>query len=88
MAIQEKSWPENWYTTFCWGPLGVPKNAFGQIRELNFQEIFTLEEAISPEASIGLNSQIGPKAFLGTPKGPQQNLVYQFSGHDFSWMAI
>ena len=62
----------------------MPKNVFGQIWELNFQEIFTPEEAISPEASIGLNSQIGPKAFLG----PQQNLVYQFSGHDFSWMAI
>ena len=23
--------PEKWYTTYCKGPLGVPKNAFGQI---------------------------------------------------------
>ena len=29
MAIQEKLWPENWYTPFSYGarePLGVPKN--------------------------------------------------------------
>ena len=33
--------PEKWYTTYCQGPLGVPKNTFGQIWELNFQEKIT-----------------------------------------------
>ena len=28
-----KQWdcPEKWYTTYCQGPLGVPKNVFGQV---------------------------------------------------------
>ena len=30
-ANQQKSCPEKWYTTYCQGPLGLPKNAFGQI---------------------------------------------------------
>ena len=30
-ANQQKLRPENWYTTYCQGPLGLPKNAFGQI---------------------------------------------------------
>ena len=34
-------WPEKWYTTYCQGPLGVPKNVFGQIWELNFWEKIT-----------------------------------------------
>ena len=37
-ANQQKSCPEKWYTTYCQGPLGLPKNAFGQIWELNFLE--------------------------------------------------
>ena len=53
-ATCQKSWPEKWYTTYCQGPLGLPKNAFGLIWELNFQEIFTPEVAISPEASTDL----------------------------------
>ena len=40
-ANQQKSCPEKWYTTYCQGPLGLPKNAFGQIWELNFQEKIT-----------------------------------------------
>ena len=40
-AILQFSRPEKWYTTCCQGPLGVPKNAFGQIWELNFQEKIT-----------------------------------------------
>ena len=35
-AYKQKSWPEKWYTTYCQGPLGLPKNAFGQIWELSF----------------------------------------------------
>ena len=35
------SWTKKWYTTYCQGPLGVPKNTFGQIWELNFQEKIT-----------------------------------------------
>ena len=35
-ATCQKSSTEKWYTTYCQGPLGVPKNAFGQIWELNF----------------------------------------------------
>ena len=30
-ATCQKLCPEKWYTTYCKGPLGVPKNAFGQI---------------------------------------------------------
>ena len=30
-ATCQKSSPEKWYTTYCQGPLGVPKNVFGQI---------------------------------------------------------
>ena len=30
-ATCQKSCPEKWYTTYYQGPLGVPKNAFGQI---------------------------------------------------------
>ena len=40
-AYKQKSWPEKWYTTYCQGPLGLPKNAFGQIWELSFQEKIT-----------------------------------------------
>ena len=40
-ATCQKSWPEKWYTTYCQGPLGLPKNAFGLIWELNFQEKIT-----------------------------------------------
>ena len=53
-AEWQKSWPEKWYTTYCQGPLGVPKNAFGQIWELHFLEIFTHEEAIFLEGSADL----------------------------------
>ena len=40
-ATWQFSQPEKWYTTFCQGPLGVPKNVFGLIWELNFQEKIT-----------------------------------------------
>ena len=30
-ANQQKLRPEKWYTTYWQGPLGLPKNAFGQI---------------------------------------------------------
>ena len=40
-AKRQKSWPEKCYTTYCHRPLGLPKNAFGLIRELNFQENIT-----------------------------------------------
>ena len=40
-AEWQKSCPEKWYTTYCQGPLGVPKNVFGQVWELNIQEIIT-----------------------------------------------
>ena len=40
-ANLQLSRPEKWYTTYCQGPLGVPKNTFGQIWELNFQEKIT-----------------------------------------------
>ena len=33
------------------------------------------------------NSQIWPKAFLGTPRGPWQYVVYHFSGHNFWQVA-
>ena len=33
------------------------------------------------------NSQICPKAFLGTPRGPWQYVVYHFSGLDFWQVA-
>ena len=53
-AYKQKSWPEKWYTTYCQGPLGLPKNAFGQIWELSFQEIFPPEVANYLEASTDL----------------------------------
>ena len=31
----QKLQPEQWYTTYCEGPLGEPKNAFDQIWELH-----------------------------------------------------
>ena len=40
-AYKQKSWPEKWDTTYCQGPLGLPKNAFGQIWELSFEEKIT-----------------------------------------------
>ena len=35
-AEWQKLWPEKWYTTYCQGPLGEPKNTFDQIWELHF----------------------------------------------------
>ena len=41
-AIQQKSCPEKWYTTYCQGPLGEPGNVFVQIWQLIFWEKITL----------------------------------------------
>ena len=56
-AYQQKSWPEQWYTTYCRGPLGVLKKHFDQFRELNFEALEADGGQNAPETSgeVGLS---------------------------------